>query len=158
MFPCQNSFRVNGNSKKVDIQNLSGCRIAIFWAIGPCNVLGLLRDANRVLGLPLSDCFALAVDGRKRQVTADTRSKPRETARSRSRALSRLWKGAGPDGRDWGRASQFDPAIDKERKLISNLRRNMPVFVQTVPNIRPSGQHDKAIDKKINIQHVHDVM
>ena len=26
------------------------------------------------------------------------------------------------------RASQFDPAIDKERKLISNLRRNMPVL------------------------------
>ena len=26
------------------------------------------------------------------------------------------------------RASQFDPAIDKERKLISNLRQNMPVL------------------------------
>ena len=25
-------------------------------------------------------------------------------------------------------ASQFDPTIDKERKLISNLRRNMPVL------------------------------
>jgi hypothetical protein len=46
---------------------------------------------------------------------------------------------AGPDGCDWGRASQFDPAIDKERKLISNLRWNMPVLVQTVSNIWPSG-------------------
>ena len=34
-----------------------------------------------------------------------------------------------PDGRDRGCASQFDPIIDKERKLISNLRRNMPAFV-----------------------------
>ena len=25
-------------------------------------------------------------------------------------------------------AGQFDPAIDKERKLISNLRQNMPVL------------------------------
>ena len=52
----------------------------------------------------------------------------------------------GPDGRDRGRASQFDHVIDKEIKFINNLRWNMPVFVQTVPNIQPSGQQDKAID------------
>jgi hypothetical protein len=46
-----------------------------------------------------------------------THSKPRETARSRSRVLFGLKKGAGPDGHDRGRASQFDPAIDKERKV-----------------------------------------
>ena len=28
-------------------------------------------------------------------------------------------------------ASQFDPAIDKERKLISNLRQNMPVLLDS---------------------------
>jgi hypothetical protein len=33
------------------------------------------------------------------------------------------------------RASQFDPAIDKE-KIISSLRWNMPVLHQTVPNVR----------------------
>jgi hypothetical protein len=89
--------------------------------------------------------FVAFIDGKKRQGAADM-SKLRETAWSRSRALSGLRKGAGPDGRDRGRASQFDPAIDKERKLISNLRCNMRVFVQTVPNIWLSGQHDKAID------------
>ena len=41
-------------------------------------------------------------------------SKPRETAWSISRALSGLKADTGPDGRDRGRASQFDPAIDKE--------------------------------------------
>jgi hypothetical protein len=43
--------------------------------------------------------------------------KLRETARSRFWALSGLKKGAGPDGHDQGRASQFDSAIDKERKV-----------------------------------------
>jgi hypothetical protein len=56
-----------------------------------------------------------------------TGSKLKETARSRSRALSGLKVDTGPDGHDRGRASQFDPAIDKERKLISNLRWNMLV-------------------------------
>ena len=56
------------------------------------------------------------VNGKKRQVAIDTRNKLRETTWSRSRALSRLRKGAGPDGHDRGRASQFDPTIDKERK------------------------------------------
>ena len=51
-----------------------------------------------------------------------TRSKPRETARSRSRAFSGLKADTRLDGRDRGHASQFDPVIDKERKLISNLR------------------------------------
>jgi hypothetical protein len=90
---------------------------------------------------------ATPVDGKKRGRwgAADT-SKPRETARSRSRALPGLKKGARPDGHDPGHASQFDLAINKERKLISNLRWNMPVFIQIVPNIWPSGQYDKAID------------
>ena len=35
------------------------------------------------------------------------------------------------DGHDQGRASQFDPTIDKERKLISNLRQNMPVLLDS---------------------------
>ena len=38
------------------------------------------------------------------------------------------------------RASQFDPTIDKERKLISNLRWNVPVLVQLVPNVRQSSR------------------
>ena len=64
----------------------------------------------------------------------------------------------GLNGRDRGRVSQFDPTIDKERELISDLRWNMSVFVQTVPNIWPSDQQDKAMDQRVNIQHVHDVM
>jgi hypothetical protein len=51
-----------------------------------------------------------------------------------------------PDGRDRGCASQFDPAIDKNRKLISNLRWNMSVLVHRVPNIWPSGQQDMPIN------------
>ena len=43
------------------------------------------------------------------------------------------------------RASQFDPTIDKERKFISNLRWNMSVFAQTVPNVplqeQPNGKN-----------------
>jgi hypothetical protein len=62
----------------------------------------------------------VSVDDRKRQGVADT--KQVERAWSRSRALSGLRKGARPDSHDQGRSSQFDPAIDKERKLISNLR------------------------------------
>jgi hypothetical protein len=87
----------------------------------------------------------LPINGGERWGAADT-SKPRETKRCRSQALSRLRKGARPNGHDRGRASQFGPAVDKERKLISNLRWNMPMFVQIIPNIWPSGQHDKAID------------
>ena len=33
-----------------------------------------------------------------------------------------LKRDTGPDGRDLGRASQFDPTIDKETRLISSLR------------------------------------
>ena len=51
-----------------------------------------------------------------------TRSKTRETARSRSRALFGLKADTGPNDRDRGCASQFDPVIDKERKLIGNLK------------------------------------
>jgi hypothetical protein len=51
-----------------------------------------------------------------------------------------------PDGHDRGCANQFDPVIDKERKLISNLRWNIPLLVQIVPNIWPSGQQCMAID------------
>ena len=50
------------------------------------------------------------------------------------------------NGRDLGCASQFDPVIDKETRLISNLRWNMSVFVQTVLNVRLSSRCDKAID------------
>jgi len=72
--------------------------------------------------MPSTNVADIVVDDRKWQVAIDTHSKTCETARSRSRALSGLRKGAGPDGHDRGRASQFDTAIDKERKLISNLR------------------------------------
>ena len=67
-----------------------------------------------------------------RSLPSDTRSKPRQTTWSRSRALSGLRVDIGPDGRDRGRASQFDPAIDKERKLISNLRWNMLVLLDSL--------------------------
>ena len=52
----------------------------------------------------------------------------------------------GPDGHDLGHSSQFDPVINKETRLISNLRCNMPVFVQTVPNVRLDSRFNKAID------------
>jgi hypothetical protein len=59
-----------------------------------------------------------AVDGKKVMGSRRHVSKPRETTQSRSQAPSGLnrW-GAGLDGRDRGRANQFDPAIDKERKV-----------------------------------------
>jgi hypothetical protein len=95
--------------------------------------------------VPNWGCYPCRWQKRGRRGAADT-SKPRETARSRSQALLGLKKGARPDGHDLGRASQFDLAINKERKLISNLRWNMPIFIQIVPNIWPSGQYDKAID------------
>jgi hypothetical protein len=83
----------------------------------------------------------------------------REKPRGADPELSPDLRGdTGPDSCDQGRASQFVPAIDKERKLISNLRWSMSMFVHTVSNIRPSGQHDKAIDQRVDIQHVHDVM
>ena len=82
---------------------------------------------------------SIYVDGKKR-LAVGTHSKPRETAWSRSGALSGLRKDTEPDGPNRGRASQFDPTIDKEIRLISNLRWNMPVFVQTVPNMQLSGR------------------
>jgi hypothetical protein len=60
----------------------------------------------------------------------------REKLRGADHELSPGLKGdTRPDGRDLGCASQFDPTIDKERKLISNLRWNMLVFVRTDPNV-----------------------
>ena len=44
------------------------------------------------------------------------------------------------------RASQFDPTIDKERKFISNIRWNMPVFAQIVPSVSLREQPDGKID------------
>ena len=44
------------------------------------------------------------------------------------------------------RASQFDPAIDKERKFICNLRWNMPVLAQIVPSAPLREQLDEKID------------
>ena len=43
-------------------------------------------------------------------------SKTRETAWSRSQALSGLREDTGLDGHDLRHASQYDPAIDKKRK------------------------------------------
>jgi hypothetical protein len=77
-----------------------------------------------------------------------TRSKPRETMWSRSRALSELRKGVGPDGRDQGCASQFDSTIDEEKKLIRNLRWNIPVLVQIVPNLRPSASMIRLLTRE----------
>jgi hypothetical protein len=73
-----------------------------------------------------------SVDGRKRQGAADTK----QATWSRSRALFGLKVDTGLDGHDQGHASQFDPAIDKEVNLISNLRWNMPVFFQIVSNMQ----------------------
>jgi hypothetical protein len=42
---------------------------------------------------------------------------------------SSLRVSTGPDGHDRGCVSQFNPTIDKERKLIGNLRWNMPVLI-----------------------------
>jgi hypothetical protein len=44
------------------------------------------------------------------------------------------------------RASQFDPAIDKKRKVIGNLKRNASVLFQTVPNVRLNSRFNEAID------------
>jgi hypothetical protein len=37
------------SSKQVHIQNLSGCSVTIFWAVGPCIVLEPVRVASRGL-------------------------------------------------------------------------------------------------------------
>ena len=43
-------------------------------------------------------------------------------------------------------ANQFDPAIDKERKFIINLRGNMSVYAQTVPSMPLQEQLDRKSD------------
>ena len=52
------------------------------------------------------------------------------------------------------RASQFNTAIDKERKIISNLRWNIPVCAQTVLGVplweQPYGKNDRIADTHIN--------
>ena len=47
------------------------------------------------------------------------------------------------------RASQFDPAIDKERKFINNLRWNMLVCAQTVLSVPLREQTDGKITKQL---------
>ena len=94
-----------------------------------------------------SMCGQQKGDGSSSTVRCSTHEASREKPRGADLKLSLgLGVDTRPDGHDRGCASQFDPIIDKERKLISNLRWNMPVFVQIVPNIRPSIQHNKAID------------
>ena len=75
--------------------------------------------------------------------TQESREKPRGADPELSLGLKGDTR---PDGRDLEHASQFDPIIDKETRLISNLRWNMPAFVQTVPNVRLSSRRNKAID------------
>jgi hypothetical protein len=56
---------------------------------------------------------------------------------------------AGPVGSDRKperRASQFDLQLTRERKFISNTRRNMPVLLQTVSNMRLRKPAGEAID------------
>ena len=63
-----------------------------------------------------------------------------EKPRGADPELSQDFRNIGPDGRDLRRASQFDPVIDKKERLISNLRWNMLVLLQTVLNVRLSSQ------------------
>ena len=44
-------------------------------------------------------------------------------------------------------ASQFDPAIDKERKLISNLTRNMPVLLDSPECAGSESQYERRSTK-----------
>src|SRR6266542_1091985 len=39
-------------SKQVDVQNLSGCCVTVFWPVGPCIVLESIRAASRGLARP----------------------------------------------------------------------------------------------------------
>jgi hypothetical protein len=39
-------------SKQVDIQNLIGCCVAVFWAVGLCIVLEPIRGASKGLVRP----------------------------------------------------------------------------------------------------------
>ena len=84
-------------------------------------------DGEKAMGCSLSSRESTHEASREKPRGADPKLSPD------------LGVNTGPDGRDRGRASQFDPAIDKERKLISNLRWNLLVFVQTVLNIWPNG-------------------
>ena len=51
-------------------------------------------------------------------------------------------------------ASQFDPAIDKKRKLISNLKRNMPVLpdISECAALRANVEGDRLNSR---LQHTH---
>jgi hypothetical protein len=64
-------------------------------------------------------CGRRKVTGRSPPLQEASREKPRGADPELSPNLS---GDIGPDGCDRGRASQFDPIIDKERKLINNLR------------------------------------
>jgi hypothetical protein len=90
---------------------------------------------RQVFKVDLEDHFVVHVDdcgptGHAKSVStvkSDILSPAHEASREKPRGedleLSPNLKGdTEPDGRDLGHASQFDRAIDKERKLISNLR------------------------------------
>jgi hypothetical protein len=68
-----------------------------------------------------------AVDGEKVMRHRDTQQAERNRV-EQIPSSPRTYEDTGPDSHDRGHASQFDPVIDKERKLISNLRWNMPVL------------------------------
>jgi hypothetical protein len=72
-------------------------------------------------------------------------SKLRETAQSKSQDLQWL-RTQDRSIQNLGRASQFNSVIDKERKVISNLRWNMSALLQIVPNVWLDSRSDKAID------------
>jgi hypothetical protein len=40
------------SSKQMDVQNLSRCRAAVFWAVGLCIVLEPIKGASRDLARP----------------------------------------------------------------------------------------------------------
>jgi hypothetical protein len=96
----------------------------------------ILANTDHRLDSPNHHCRWQKVTSRRRHTQAS-----REKLRGVDPELSSGLKGdTRPDGRDLGRASHFDPTIDKERKVIRNLRWNMLVFVQTDPNVRLSSR------------------
>ena len=83
---------------------------------------------NRILSSVNPSIYSLTLSARNFIPCRGHTSKPEGSARWSCRSVWLQRRGGRSCVLLPRRASQFNPAIDKERKLISNLGRNMPVL------------------------------
>ena len=93
---------------------------------------------TNILFYMFPELLLTVVDNENGRLAVSTAS--REKLRGADPEISQDFGNIGPDAHDLRRASQFDLVIDKEKRLISNLRWNMPVLLQTVPNVQLSSR------------------